>query len=392
MEQTEIAKAVTKVGGGHPKQRAISYLQASFRNDPEWHPGKRDEVAAPRGPKRKFTGQKQQAVAKAAMALKQQGVEPTANAIRERCPKATYNEEDDAPFSDNRIYEVLKTQCYDPGSEEPWGQFAPLHRTALSPELKRLRLAWASAQEKEGNPPHWFLRNVIYLDPSHTILTDRMRSNFDEEQAAFGKKKRWMSPDTKGISRNLLAPPYATKQAQYGDKKIWWFIVLFRGYVHFEIMDDTWTQTGAGMSDMVDRLEGILKKRLGRDVALPRIILSDRGPGFYQSSTGHIVGEYHNALKRNGFRSYAGTDAGKQPPDMPDVFPHETAMAWARAYFKKHPLKKGGGVTAMEEQLRTSLKECAAFINSNYDVEGLCSSFPARVKELRQSGGERLSH
>ena len=61
---------------------------------------------------------------------------------------------------------------------------------------------------------------------------------------------------------------------------------------------------------------------------LPRVVCSDRGPGFYQSSTGHIVGAYANAAKEHGFRPYAGSDASGQPPDVPDVLPHETAVAW----------------------------------------------------------------
>ena len=50
--------------------------------------------------------------------------------------------------------------------------------------------------------------------------------------------------------------------------------------------------------------------------------------GFYQSSTGHIVGAYAKAAKEHGFRPYAGYDASGQPPDAPDVLPHDTAVAF----------------------------------------------------------------
>ena len=76
---------------------------------------------------------------------------------------------------------------------------------------------------------------------------------------------------------------------------------------------------------------------------MSRVILLDRGPGLYQASTGHIVGDYYDALKQNGFRAYAGADASKQPPDMPDVFPHETAVAWTRVYLEKDPPHQGQG-------------------------------------------------
>ena len=219
------------------------------------------------------------------------------------------------------------------------------------------------------------------MDPCHTILTDRPRSNFDERQASYGKSKRWMSQDAKAASRNLLASPYATKQTQFGDRKIWWFIMLFRGKVHYEIMGSDWRQTGAGVAHMVGRLQGVLRANLGRGTPLPRVILSDRGPGLYQASTGHIVGDYNNALKKHGFRAYAGADASKQPPDMPDVFPHETAVAWTRQYLKKYPLTKGTGLAAMERELADRLGECKKHINAAYDVGGLCSSYTRRMED-----------
>ena len=74
---------------------------------------------------------------------------------------------------------------------------------------------------------------------------------------------------------------------------------------------------------------------------------------------------------------------------MPDILPHETAVAWTRHYLKKHPLPKGD-LDGMEVALRRTLAEGATFINENYDVEGLHSSFPKRVAELIRLKGDRL--
>ena len=57
---------------------------------------------------------------------------------------------------------------------------------------------------------------------------------------------------------------------------------------------------------------------------------------------------------------------------------------------KKHPLQKGKGIAAMEQQLRERLGDCAAHINANYDVDGVCRAFPARLQEVVVAGGERL--
>ena len=77
-------------------------------------------------------------------------------------------------------------------------------------------------------------------------------------------------------------------------------------------------------------------------------------------------------LKEHGFRPLAGDDASTQPPDIPDVLLHETAVARARNCFRKHPLSKGGGIDAMRAQLKALLRECAAHINRNYNVDELC--------------------
>ena len=75
---------------------------------------------------------------------------------------------------------------------------------------------------------------------------------------------------------------------------------------------------------------------------------------------------------------------------MPDAFPHETVVAWARNAFKKHPIPKGD-LDDMEQASRARFKECAKFINKNYDVEGLHKQFPTRLQELIDRKGDHLT-
>lgn len=386
--QEDIAASVRKVGGGHPNQGAISKLMAAM-DDPDWYPGKEADDACKPGPKPLFTAQMQQAVANSAMALKRRGEEPSATEVKARCPEASTNPDTGDPFTDKYIHRVFSSRCFDDGAEEPWTQKGPYAKTALSPPMMTLRLAWGRAQERLGHDGAWFLRHVIFVDPCHTILSNKPRTAFDEHQASFGKGKRWMSPDTSSQSRNLRASPYATKQCQAGDRKVWWFIVMVRGHVHHEVMGRDWVQGGAGMAEFVSRLDAICHRYVGKGDKLPRVVFSDRGPGFYQSSTGHIVGEYFNALRKHGYRAYAGSDASKQPPDMPDLFPHETAVAWTRTYMKKHPRPKAS-LDEMEADLRATLVKCAKHINENYDVEGLHKSLPDRIAKMIQLRGDRL--
>ena len=133
LTQADIAQSVVKVGGGHPNQQTISTLQAEFL-DEFWYPGKRDYTAAKRGPKRQLTGQKLEAISRAAKALKSDCVEPSVPAVIERCPSAAQNPGTKAPFDEKLILNVFKTKCFDDGAEQPWGHIPPCMKTALPPE------------------------------------------------------------------------------------------------------------------------------------------------------------------------------------------------------------------------------------------------------------------
>ena len=167
-------------------------------------------------------------------------------------------------------------------------------------------------------------------------------------------------------------------------------MVVTRGKIHNEVMGGDWTQTGDGMAAFVARLPSILKARLGPSEPWPRVLFSDRGSGLFQSSTGHIVRAYADALKAHGFRTYQGEDASEQPADLAEVFPHETAAAWTRKYMQKHHLDRRGSLDVQEACLRASLKACAHFVNTHYYVTGLCARFPNRWRELVARSGDRL--
>ena len=168
---------------------------------------------------------------------------------------------------------------------------------------------------------------------------------------------------------------------------------MARGVVKFEPMEDNWPQTGDGMARFIAKPTDILKSMLGDDTPLPRVLYTDRGPGLFQGSTGHIVKAYEAAVEQHSFRTYVGSDASAQPGDIADCLPHETAVAWARAYLKKRPIDRSLGMNGMKAQLRRVLRDCEDYINSEYDVDKLCGGeFLERMAELRDREGDRLKH
>ena len=193
-------------------------------------------------------------------------------------------------------------------------------------------------------------------------------------------------------SRNLKASPYGGKQKRFGDKRVWRFVILTRGRVRLKAMPTAWKQVGSGMAEFIHGLEPTTRKMVRGQGRLPRVIFTDRGPGLYQASSGHIVKQYYAALQEAGFHPFAGVDASWQPADLPDVLPHETVAGWCRTFFSKNPFRRTASVEENVRRFRTMLAACEDYINTNYAVEDLCRSFPTRLRELESVQGGRLRH
>ena len=135
-----------------------------------------------------------------------------------------------------------------------------------------------------------------------------------------------------------------------------------------------------------------MKKMHGREAILPTVVFTDRGPGFYHPSSGNICPEYQGALEEQGFTAWAGENAKWQPPDVPDILLHETAVAWVRSFLRQHPVKIGHNQAKNIENLEEKLQEAESHINTYYEVEDLCKSLPRRLKELVEAKGSRLKY
>ena len=394
LEDGDMAELVKKGDGTYPTKQAVQQFRARFRSDPDWYPGKGQAEPKKPGPKTLFTKAKQAAVASSAMALKASGEEPSAGAVVQRCPKAAFNPQTGEPFCERLILRVFRTLCFDVDADHPWDHDHPYSRNALSPEHQEERLAWAKELIKVGKQlghgPGWWRRHVVWFDPCHTVLPGSAKKAFDVRQASYGKAKRWVSANAKGSSRNLRAKPYALQQTSWGDQKVYYFIGLARATVFVEVMPDGWQPNGDGTAEFVKKLPEVLARVVDAGDAFPRVVMTDRGPGFYQGSTGHIVNKYNEALEEEGFRPFAGVDASSQPPDVPDVLVHETVASWLRVFLRKRPFKKPGSMVAQRKDFVATLADFVAEANEKNDVASLCESFPARLQKLVKKKGDRL--
>ena len=389
MSFTDIAQEVTKIGGGHPSKQAIAELAATVEKDHLWFPGKVSAHAKKRGPKQRFTRKKQLQVAKTAMALKRNGGEVTVGAVQARAPKAATNPKTGQLYTAPTISKVFQEHCFDEKPTDPWRLLGPCHKAALPPWLIEARRTWAETVKAMGHSSKWFCNNCVWFDPCNTVIPAARRTVFDHGQNAKGKRKRWMSKGHKMKSMNLVATPYAAKQKQWADKRVWWFVALAKGKVVLQAMPLDFVQNGYGMAEFVNKLPSLLRKRLGSQ-PLPKFVMTDRGPGLFQASSGTIVAAYRDALHANGFKPFAGEEAKWQPPDVPDILLHETVVSWVRAYFRKQPFKWLPKVEDNMKLFKMRMKKCETHINNSYDVLGLCKAFPKRLDELIAAGGDRL--
>ena len=236
MSFSDIAREVVKVGGGHQSKQAVAELAANVALDDQWHPGKISTNAKKRGPKPRFTRAKQLQVAKTAMTLKKNGAEVTVGAVLARAPKAATNPKTGELYTSPTMSKVFKEHCFDEDKADPWLLLGPCHKAALPPWLIEERKKWAQKILDLGHTSAWYYNNCVWFDPCNTVIPGARRTVFDHGQNAKGKRKRWMSKGNKMKSQNLVATPYAAKQKQWADKRVWWFVAMARGKVVLHVM------------------------------------------------------------------------------------------------------------------------------------------------------------
>ena len=119
------------------------------------------------------------------------------------------------------------------------------------------------------------------------------------------------------------------------------------------------------------------------------MLFVDRGKGFYASRTARITAPFQAALRHHGLTAFMGDDAGQQPGTLAQVLLHETAVAWVRVQQTRTTPKKAWEET--REAFGDRLRAIARYINTEYNVEGLCRDFPLRVQHLVDAEGDNLS-
>ena len=376
-----------KPTGGHPCGEAMKEFFVKIDADPDWYPGK--HCGSKRGPDPVLVGGKKTGVIQACKKMKRENKDVTYPAIVPRCEAALLNPATGEPVHKKAFYRVLREYNPDPDDpDEAWDLRPRLSREALTePQIQR-RFAWVKWMEDEvRHTPAWFYLNLVWTDICNSILP--MTTNSATAQAQARKADQfWGSKSEQEYSANLRGSKKHIKMKSSDTMRVWFVPILVQGKFHIEVLPSDFPgETEAGAATLVAKVRAALNIRFQSGSA-PSILFTDRGNGFFDSGSGNITVGYRDALRRHSLKAFMRSDASMQPGSLQEIMLHETAMAWVRLR-----LSRTVPIDAHKEtvpEYTTRLKEVAAYINANYDVEGLCRGLPGRLQRLRAAKGDRI--
>ena len=386
--KTFICTKLKKKGGGSPTVPSLCTLFDKIDADPDWFPGKAnyDNCGAPCT----MTSQNRAAIARCAMAMKADGVEPTYGKVVAACPKAALNPKTKQFFCKDTIYGIMQEDCYDDDPMLPWVHKARYSKKALTTDMMERREKFADYLLGLDHAVLWYYYRVVWVDLCSSILP---KSEKKANEMALARKggKGWISPGSELASENTKADKANLKQKSWDTVRIWWFPLLSRGKLHVEIFDAGFPgETPAGARTLIEKVRSVVNVRFQAAASKPEIIFTDRGRGFFWPNSGGITPDYKEALDENGFTAFMGCNAVKQPGSCQDMMLHETAVSWLRTRLATSTPTKCWEET--REQYGNRLKRCCEEVNKDCDVEGLCKQFPKRIRLLKQKEGDRLKY
>ena len=360
----------------HPTSEGIAKLVKRVTEDADdWFPGK---VYGSLGGRPSVVSETNKAiVANSTMALKESGVAPTYALIIAQCPNATINPNTGEPVSKQVVYDILESRCYDIDPDVPWSHRKRLANAALLPQDIEKRLTFGTHMLSLGRTPSWYFRHVFWTDICSSVLPTTLRKANMQALAQKGGSG-WISEGAQCESCNRRGRKEDLVLAGRECVRVYWMPILAQGKLHLEVLGTAFQGDHVGgMPLFVHKLRAAVNARFHR--SQPDTVFVDRDDGFYHGHGG-ITEEFKNALKLHKSKAFHGDDAIIQPARSGDLWLHETAIAWVRNRLRRTLPQEPWHET--EEDFASRLKAAAEYVNSTYDVDGLCRQMPRRMRDL----------
>ena len=371
----------------HPSEAAVTQFFDKVDKDPDWYPGKIGMSGSLGGRPKVLSGTNQHVIARSAMSLKENGIEPTYPLIIAQCPNAAMNPFTGEAVGKQVVYDVLERLCYDIDPNLPWVHQRRAAKTALSTEDIAKRLSFGRYMVSLHHTPSWYFRRVVFTDICNDVLPLTKKKASDQALARKGGSG-WISPGSEAASENLRGRKEDLKLCGSECVRVYWMPILARGKLHLELLGSAFPgDHKSGMCHFVQKLRTAITKRFPNTP--PDIVFVDRGGGFYDG-TGAATAEFKWALRNNQLKAFHGDDASVQPGRSGDLWPHETAVSWTRQRMKRTLPKEPWNES--EEDFGKRLKLAQNYVNANYDVDSLCLEMPERMRSLvHDTKGDKLS-
>ena len=119
----------------------------------------------------------------------------------------------------------------------------------------------------------------------------------------------------------------------------------------------------------------------------PTTLFTDKGCGFFHIN-GKITDEYKQAQDDHKLKAYYSAKSD-QPGNLQEVLLHETVVSWVRAHEAVTVPKEPWNETP--EEFAGRLRDICRYINRNYDVSGVCKSFPKCVQKVVDADGDKIN-
>ena len=389
-----IASKLTKVGGGHPSTRQVTKHYTKAKKDATWFPGRKPENQG--GRPEQITPAQKQAIANKAMQLKEEIVAPTPEKIRVCLPKKTINKVTLQPISDQTIYRIFKTMCYDETEDDPWHYVAALQQDCLTSEDRPKRVKTATYVLKEINAnAAW---NFIAIDPCFSMLPRKEDKAELQKIAQLGFKK-WMSQGSRRKGTNLRAPAFTKTQKEACDI-VPWTPVFTRGRLKLVVLTErdakgniVQLNNSAQVAQFVrHRLQSVLEEMQEEWgwTNTPKVVFHDKASYFINND--HVNPTFAAGLRAGRFKSWADDGCPWLARHLGDFYPHETVISHVRRLLGTKFSKCSLWETP--EQFKARMLKVEKYMNyemgDGQSLQKLGKALLNRAEQLKQGGGERL--
>ena len=373
----------------------------------DWYPAKSESKHGGRAAS--FSATQKKRMAAAAMALKRKITRPTPAKVRALLPRVCLNPATGEPASNDTIYRIFKTMCFDETEDDPWQYMSTVTKDYLPESMKPRRVAMA--QHILDHVTGTATASHVAIDPCSSLLPMSDTRSEEQRVAALGKS-RCMSPGSKYNGVNLRASSFSTKQGGRDVLHVHWTPIFVRGRLRIYVCDpDADARDSCAPRKLNDAeelakfIEHVLPQELESMQAqytwptLPRTVVHDKASYMVNSKAEKLNAHFAEALRAVGLRSWApDSDASTRwmAGRFSDAYIHETAIAHVRRCLDhKFPRASPGETLA---QFRTRMAKVEAYLNSPDFASREGGGLMALSKDLRdrcravvERKGERLS-